>query len=423
MGAPFDVAAVRERFPALRRTMDGRPCVFADAPGGTQVPEAVARAMAAHLLERNANVGGTFPTSREAGADVEAGRTAAADLLGADPDEIVFGPNMTTLAFALSRSLARRLREGDEVVVTRLDHDANIAPWVAAAEDRGARVRWVDVREEDCTLDLGSLERALGERTRIVAFTMASNAVGTITAAAEVVRAARGTDAVVIADAVHLAQHRVLDVRALGADIAFCSPYKIFGPHLGVMYARRELLATWTPYKVRPAPGDPPESWETGTQNHEALVGLAAAVDYLAGIGRTSVGPGAGGRRAAVVAGMEAIAAYEATLSRRFLEGAAANADLRLYGIGDPDRTEERTPTFAVRLGERSPREVAEELARRGIFVWDGNYYALAIMERLGLQASGGAVRIGFCHYNTADEVDRVLQQLDRLGAGRRAAS
>ena len=418
----LDAIAVRRRFPALGRTLDGRPCVFADAPGGTQVPGTVARAVTAHLLGRNANVGGAFPTSAEATADVEAGRRAAADLLGADRDEIVFGPNMTTLAFALSRSLARGLVEGDEVVVTRLDHDANIAPWVAAAEDRGARVRWVDVRD-DSTLDLESLDRTLGERTRIVAFTVASNALGTVTEADEVIRRAQRTGAVVIADAVHLAQHRALDVRALGADVVFCSPYKVFGPHLGLMYARRELLASWRPYKVRPAPDDPPERWETGTQNHEALAGLDAAVEYLAELGRTYGSPAPGDRRAAVVAGLGAITAYEAGLSRRFLEGAARIADLRLYGISDLGRVDERTPTFAVRLADRQPREVAEDLARRGVFVWDGNYYALAIMERLGLQSSGGAVRIGFCHYNTPEEVDRVLEELAGLEAGRRAAS
>ena len=410
-----DLSGLRERFPGLSRTLAGRPCVFADAPGGTQVPASVAEAMSRYLLHSNANVGGSFPTSRETTELIAEARLAGADLLGASPDEVVFGPNMTTLSFALSRAVARTLVPGDEVVVTRLDHDANVSPWLLAAEDTGATVRWVDIRDEDGTLDLDSLDAVLGPRTRVVAFTLASNALGTITPAGDIVRRVRDAGAISVADGVHLAQHRALDASGLGADVVFCSPYKIFGPHLGLAFIQAELLGTWRPYKVRPAHDEGPDRWETGTQNHEGLAGLVAAVEYLAEVGRT-FGGATGGRRAAVVAGFEAIRSHEASLSDRFLKGIAGISDLRLYGIADAGRVDERTPTFAVRVGDRDPARTAEELGRQGIFVWHGNYYAVEVMERLGLEASGGAVRIGFCHYNTAQEVDRVLAALADLG-------
>ncbi len=412
-----DLSSVRGRFPALARTLGGRPCVFADAPGGTQVPEIVIAAMDRYLRRSNANAGGAFATSHETDRVIAGAREAAADLLGCRPDEIVFGPNTTTLAFALSRSLAREVASGDEVVVTVLDHDANVTPWLEVAEDTGATARWVDIRDEECALDLEGLEDALGERTRLVAFTLASNAVGTIPDAAAIVALIRdlAKDALIAVDAVHLAPHRPIDVRSLGADVLFCSAYKFFGPHLGLMYARREHLEAWHAYKVRPAPEEAPERWETGTQSHEALAGLTAAVEYLAGLGREFGDARGAGRRRAVRAGLEAAGRHEVALSRRFLAGLARIPSARLYGIRDPARVAERTPTFAIRLADRSPRSVAEELGRRGIFAWDGNYYALALMERLGLEGSGGAVRIGFCHYNTAEEVDRVLEEVASL--------
>lgn len=406
----FDVDAARKRFPGLERTLDGRPCVFADAPAGTQVPDVVIEAMAEYLRRSNANVGGVFPTSVESDATIATARGAAADVLGRDPDEVVFGPNMTTLSLALSRAMARDLGPGDELVLTVLDHDANVAPWLLVVEDTGASVRWVDLREEDCTLDLASLEEALGDRTRVVAVTLASNAVGSVTALDEVVARVRALAprAILVADAVHLAPHRPID--AAPFDVLLCSPYKFFGPHLGVMTARRDLLQELRPYKVRPAPKEPPDRWETGTQSHEALAGLTAAIGYLRELVDGEGRPG-------VVAAMEAIAEHEAGLSRRFLEGLAGIEGVRLYGIADPDRARERTPTFAVRVGEQHPRATAQALARRGVFVWDGNYYALAVMERLGLEGSGGAVRIGFCHYHTEDEVDRVLEELAAVAA------
>jgi cysteine desulfurase family protein (TIGR01976 family) len=391
--------------------------VFADAPAGTQVVDTVVDAMTGYLRTSNANLGGAFVTSRETDRLVEDARRAGADLLGCNPREVVFGPNTTSLAFALSRSIGRTLNPGDEVVTTVLDHDANIAPWVLAARDAGAMVRRVDVRDRDGTLDLESLGGALSKRTRVVAFTLASNALGTVTPADRIVTLVRrlAPRAVVVGDAVHLAPHRAINVRELDVDVLFCSAYKFFGPHLGLMYGRGDLLETWQPYKVRPAPDRGPDRWETGTGNHEGLAGLVAAVDYLAGVGERFGTPSGDGRRSRVQAGMEAIRSYEATLSTGFLGALGGLPQVRLYGIEDPSRVDERTPTFAIRVGDDHPRATAEALAERGVFVWDGNYYALAIMERLGLEATGGAVRVGFCHYHSLDEVDRVLSELGAL--------
>jgi cysteine desulfurase family protein (TIGR01976 family) len=423
---PFDPAAVRGRFPALRRTDDsGRPVVFADAPGGTQVPDAVIAAVSGYLATSNANTGGAFPTSEETDATIDGARAAAADLVGSTPDEIVFGPNMTTLAMSISRSISRRLGPGDEVVVTRLDHDANIAPWLLAARDGGAVVRWVDFDPRDGTLDIDYLAALLGSRTRVVAFTYASNALGTLTPVEAIVGLIRdrAPAALAVVDAVHAAQHRSIDVASIGADVLFCSPYKIFGPHLGVMWARPELIAGLRPYKVRPAPDHGPGRWETGTLPHENLAGFVSAVEYLAWLGR-SFGEGPTGsvaeadraptsdRRRDVVAGLEAARCHEAALSRRFLEGAAGMDAIRLYGVSDTLRIDERTPTFALRVGDQHPAKTAAALAGDGVFAWDGDYYAMEVMQRLRLADGGGAVRVGFCHYNTIDEVDRVVASL-----------
>ncbi|MGH2636849.1 MAG: cysteine desulfurase-like protein [Actinomycetota bacterium] len=407
-----DLSWARTRFPGLAREVEGRPAVFVDAPGGSQVPDSVIEAMADYLRRSNSNSHGAFPNSQETDDLILEAHRAAADLLNADPEEIVFGPNATTLLLAISRSVGRTLGPGDEVVVTRLDHDANVRPWILAAEDAGASVRWVDLREEDVTLDAESFDAALTDRTKVVAFTLASNAVGTITPSADLVRRARErTEAIVVCDGVHLAQHRRIDVRALGADLVACSPYKIFGPHLGILFGRRELLSTLTPYKVRPASDERPFAFETGTQNHEGYAGWVAAVAYLA-----ALAPGPADRRASVSEAFErSIVPWEASLSVRFLDGVRAIPGVRLFGIADPGRAHDRTPTFAVRVGDRHPAETAKALAERGVFVWDGHYYALELMERLGLQETGGAVRIGFTHYNTPAEVDRVLEELASL--------
>jgi cysteine desulfurase family protein (TIGR01976 family) len=409
----IDLSAVRERFPALARRQGGLPVVFADAPGGTQVPRSVSDAITRYLHESNSNIHGVFATSVETDAVIADARRAASDFLGSGPEEIVFGQNATTLLFSISRAIGRTLGPRDEIVVTRLDHDANVAPWLALAEDTGATIRHVDFHDADCTLDLGSFDAAIGPHTRAVGFTLASNAVGTLTPAAEIIRRAHDVGAIAVADAVHVAQHRAIDVGALGVDLLACSPYKFFGPHLGVLFGRHALLEELRPYKVRPSRNTVPERWETGTLPHESLAGLIAAVDYVAELS----GSDAHERRTAVLSSLEAIREHEAELSIRFLSGVRRIDGVRLYGIADPARVDERTPTFAIRLGDEPPIETARQLADRGIYVWDGDYYALEVMERLGLQSSGGAVRIGFCHYNTLEEVDRVLDALRELSA------
>ncbi|HSL12063.1 MAG TPA: cysteine desulfurase-like protein [Actinomycetota bacterium] len=410
------VKELRQRFPALaRQGPDRRPLVLADAPGGSQAPDTVIDAIGAHLRRGASNTHGAFATSRETDQLIADAHVAAADLLGADPDGIVFGANTTTLLLHLSRSFARTIGPGDEVVVTRLDHDANIRPWILAAEDAGATVRWVDVREDDATLDPSSFDAVLSDRTALVAFTLASNAVGTITPAIDLIRRAKVTGAIVAVDGVHLAQHRSIDLRSLGADLVTSSPYKYFGPHQGVLAARRELLETWEPYKLRPADDTNPGRWETGTQNHEAMAGTIAAIDYLASIGTTYGTPADPSRAAAIEAGFAEIEAHERVLTTRFLDGLATIDAARLSGIADPARVGERTPTFAIRLGDQHPLDTAAALADRGIHVWDGHYYAIELYDRLGLNDTGGAVRIGFCHYHTTDEVDRVLDALADL--------
>ncbi|TMK36464.1 MAG: cysteine desulfurase-like protein [Actinobacteria bacterium] len=395
----FDVEAVRARFPALARAgADGRPFVWADAPGGSQTPDSVIDAVASRMAAGASNTHGAFSLSQEIDELIDDAHRAGAGFLGCDPDEVVFGPNATTLLLHLSRSFSRTLGPEDEIVVTRLDHDANVRPWILAARDAGAAVRWVDVRDDDVTLDMASFDRQLSERTRLVALTLASNAVGTIPPAADLVRRAKAVGALVALDGVHFAQHRAIDLRALHADIVATSPYKFFGPHQGMIGVRRELLASWEPYKLRPASDAVPDRWETGTQSHESMAGTTAAIEYIRALG-----------------GFDAIAAHERALATRFLEGVARIRGMRLIGIGDPERVDERTPTFAIRLGRQHPQETSAALARQGIFTWDGHYYAIEVFDRLGLLDTGGAVRIGFCHYHTLEEVDRVLETLEEL--------
>ena len=385
--AVLDVEAVRARFPALACGL-----AFFDGPGGTHVPDSVVEAIAHYLRESNANVGGPFSTSRMTEALVTDARLAAARFLGCTADEVVFGANMTTLNFALTRAAARELAAGDQIVATRLDHDANISPWLELTRDAGIEVRLVDI-DDECRLDLRDLERQLSERTRVVAFPVASNAVGTLVDAARVAELAHEAGALAWADAVHYAPHGRIDVDALGVDVLICSPYKFYGPHLGLAYARASLLERWRPYKVRPAADQPlGHRYETGTLPHELLAGFVAAVDYLDSIG------------------FDAVSAHERELGERFLGGLPASC--RLYGI---PTMEGRVSTFAFTVDGRSPREVAEYLGDLGLAVWHGNYYALEVMRRLGLDESGGAVRAGIVHYNTADEVDRLLGALDAL--------
>jgi cysteine desulfurase family protein (TIGR01976 family) len=408
---PLNPIALRAQFPALQQEVNGQTAVFLDGPGGTQSPQSVIDAMSGYLQYGSSNLGGPFLTSRHADQIVADARQAMADLLNArHPEEIVFGQNMTSLTFSLSRALARAWQPGDEIVVTRLDHDANISPWLLAAEDRGVTVRWLDFNPDDCTLRLDSLPGLLNERTRLLAVTYASNAVGSITDVARAVQMAHSAGTLVYVDAVHYTPHGLVDVQALDCDFLACSVYKFFGPHTGVLYGKYELLDSVAAYKVRPSSNQPPGKWETGTQSFESLAGVRAAVAYIAG-----VGGGAGCRRERLAQAWRRIQAYEQSLSLRFLEGATAVPGLRVYGITDIERLEERTPTFAVSLAGYTPHEVAERLGEQGIFVWDGHYYAIAVMERLGLLEQGGLVRIGFIHYNTPEEVDRVLAALAAL--------
>jgi cysteine desulfurase family protein (TIGR01976 family) len=382
----FDVAAVRARFAALDRTT-----AFLDAPGGTQVPDSVIEAMAAYLRKSNANLGGPFATSRRSDALVVSAHHTAARFLGCDADEVGFGQNMTTLNFALTRTLGRELRPGDEIVVTRLDHDGNVAPWLHLADDLGLVVRFADLHREDATLDLEDLERLLSPRTRVVAFPLASNAVGTVTEAHRIVELAHQAGALAWADAVHYAAHLPIDVRELDVDVLLCSPYKFFGPHLGLFYGRRELLGSWRPYKVRPAPAEPVGGrFETGTLSHEALAGFDAAVSYIESVG------------------WQGITAHERELGERLLAGLPDR--IRLYG---PPTMEGRVTTFAVAVPGMTPEQAAVRLAERDLAVWWGDYYAVEVMKRLDL--SDGALRLGLIHYNTAEEVDRLLGALHEL--------
>jgi cysteine desulfurase family protein (TIGR01976 family) len=414
----FDVEALRRRFPALSVEQDGRPVALFDGPGGTQVPDTVIEAVAAYYRTSNANHDGAFLTSRRSDASVHEAHVAMADLLGAaSPDEIKFGANMTSLTFHVSRSIGAAMRPGDEIVVTILDHEGNVGPWQAIAADRGLVVRTLDIRDADCTLALDQLDGLLSERTRLVAVGWASNAVGTINPVAEIVRRAHAAGAWTYVDAVHAAPHLSIDVGEVGTDFLACSTYKFFGPHAGVLYGRAEILERLPAYKLRPAT----DRFETGTGNFEGLNGVTAAVDYLAGVGSAFGGAAAAAtRRERLVAGMRAIRAYEMELYARLVEGLEAIPGLRLYVITDRSRFGDRTPTAALRLSGLAPRAVAEALGAEGIAVWDGDFYATGLMERLGLLASGGVVRIGLTHYNTAAEVDRLVEALGRIAASAR---
>jgi len=415
--ATLDLNWVRAQFPALAQSVNGQPAVFLDGPAGTQVPRQVIAAMTDYLVHSNANVYGAFATSRRNDAMLAAAHAALADLLACDADEIFFGPNMTTLTFALARAIGRELKAGDEVVVTTLDHDANIAPW-RALEERGVVVRQVDVRVEDCTLDMDDLRCKINPRTCVVAVGYASNAVGTINPVAEIVRLAHAAGALAFIDAVHFAPHGLLDVRALECDFLACSPYKFFGPHTGAMYGKREHLLRLRPYKVRPAPEKLPDRWEVGTLMHESIAGVLATIGYLAELGRRcQPGPATAARRAALAAAYRAIQEHERALAAQMLAGFQSTPGLKIYGIADVARLAERVPTFGLRLAGKSPLACAEYLGQRGIFTWDGNYFALNLTERLGVEETGGLLRIGAVHYNTAEEIARMLAALRALAA------
>lgn len=394
----FDVEKVRASFPALQVTDGGRARIYLDAPGGTQVCERAVERMVSYIRSGTANDGGAFATSIATDALSTRAHAAMARFLGGADGEVAFGPNMTSLTFALSRSLATRFAPGDEVVVTRLDHDANVAPWLRIAEDRGLTIRWIDFDPDDGRLRLDELGRVLNERTALVAVGHASNALGTINDVAAVARAAKDAnpDALVYVDAVQSVPHLPVDVAALGCDFAVCSPYKFFGPHQGVFWGREALLAELPAYKVRPSPTTPPAAkWETGTPSYEGQAGTLGAIEHIESLG-----------------GMATIAAYERELGERLLGGLLAIPGLRLWGA---PTMEGRVPTFAFTLAGVHPRTVAERLAAENIFVWSGSFYAVEVLNRLGLAESGGLVRVGLCHYNTAHEVDRTLEAIEKI--------
>jgi cysteine desulfurase family protein (TIGR01976 family) len=336
-----------------------------------------------------------------------------ADFLGCDPDEIAFGMNMTSLTFATSRAIGRELKTGDEILLTCLDHDANFSPW-KALEERGVVIRVADIHEADCTLDMADLASKINDRTRVVAVGLASNAVGTINDVAEITRLAHHVGALCCIDAVHYAPHGPIDVRALDCDFLVCSAYKFFGPHMGILYGKREHLQRLTPYKVRPATDDSPQRWEVGTLNHEGIAGITECVNYLADLGRVA-DRSVTSRRQAILSAMREIQIYERSLAEQLIVGLLAIPGLRFYGITDPSRFSHRCPTVAVRIDDHTPAQLANQLNDRGIFTWDGNYYAINLSERLGVESGGGFLRIGLAHYNRADEVDALLEALREI--------
>lgn len=410
----FPIDWCREQFPALHRDFGGKPAVFLDGPAGSQVPQRVIDAISRYLVEMNANHGGRFPTSVASDALLDEAHRAMADLLGApNSRSTIFGANMTSLTFAFSRALARTWKPGDEIIVTRLDHDANVRPWVLAAQDAGVQVHTIPFRHADCTLDTDELQSKLSERTRLVAVGCASNAVGTINPVADICRWAHAAGSQVYLDAVHYAPHGLIDVADWDCDYLACSAYKFFGPHVGILWGKSELMETLTPYKVRPAADTLPDRWMTGTQNHECIAGVLAAIEYLADLGRQFEPPLAT-RRESLHRALREISQYERTLCDRLLAGLAELQQVRVWGITDRTRLGQRVPTLSITHASHSPIEIVDHLSARGIFAWHGNFYALELSESLGREPEG-LVRLGLLHYNTAGEIDRLLAALATL--------
>ena len=413
----LDLERIRHQFPALTGE-----AVYLDNPGGTQAVKNCLDRMLEYLIETNANHKGAFKTSRESDATALKAREAAADFLGARPEEIVFGANMTTLTFHLTRSLAHRIGRGNSLVVTRLDHDANISPWLLLARDRGADIIWVDFHPEDGTLDLEDLDRALARKPKLVAFGYASNALGTINPVAEITARAQAAGALVFIDAVHYAPHGPIDVRAIGCDFLACSAYKFFGPHLGLLYGRRDLLEEIPAYKVRPASDELPHKFETGTPNFEAIAGLLGTMEYLEGVGAhfgedpgLPAGIDPAGRLAKLRRAAAAIKTHERALTLAMFDTLRAIPGLKIYGLTDRSRFDERVATFAFRLANLAPRRIAEELDRDNIYAWSGNYYALEVTKRLDVEDKGGLLRVGAVHYNTLADIERHGKSLARI--------
>src|ERR1700674_2600217 len=393
---PLDSAWFRAQSPSLNLQVNGHTAAFLDGPAGTQVPRQVMDAIQNYLRNANANTYGAFTTSLRTNEIILSAREAMADFFNCDSNEVVFGQNMTTITFALARAIGRELKAGDEIVVTTLDHDANVAPW-RALEEKGVVIRQVDIRESDCTLDLDDLKRKITAKTKLVAVGYASNMVGTINPVAEITKLAHAAGALMFIDAVHYAPYGLIDVKALDCDFLACSPYKFFGPHMGTLYGKPEHLERFKPYKVRPATDTSPECWETGTQVQELVAGIAAAVDYIAEVGR-HCDPTVKNRREALLAAYGATRRYETALVTKLIEGLLAIPSLRIFGITDAKRFDERCSTLSFRLGDHNPTEIAAFLGERGIFSWDGNFYALNLSERLGVEQHGGVLRVGLGH-------------------------
>ena len=410
----LDLNYIRSQFPSLAQNINGYPAAFLDGPGGTQVPKRVIDAISRYLSQDNANTGGAYVTSRHTDVIIAEARKAMADFLHCGADEVVFGPNMTSLTFAISRSLGRELKPEDEILVTRLDHDANVSPWIAMAEDRGVTVRWAEIHDENCTLDIADLASKINSKTKLVAVGYASNAVGTINPVKTIVKLAHQAGALAYIDAVHYGPHGLIDAAALDCDFLACSTYKFFGPHMGVLFGKREHLQRLRPYKVRPNTNAVPNCWEWGTLNHECIAGITECVEYLADLGRRARRD-VTTRRAAIEAAYRVIHEHERALLERMMKGLHGIPGLKIYGITDPNRFNERCTTFAVRINGHTPLELATKLGERGIFTWDGNYYALNLTEHLDVEKSGGFLRIGLVHYNTNEEVDRVIAGLREI--------
>lgn len=404
MPTSYDLTDVRNRFPALARTENGFPVAYLDGPGGTQAPQTVLDAISGTLSKGVSNLGGDFGASLDAERVSAGARSAIARLFNASPEEIVFGQNMTSLTFSVSRALARTWESGESIVLTSLDHDANFTPWDMAADDAGVHVRVAEFDPQTGILDASAIIDLIDDSTRLVAVCLAANSLGSVVDVAAIAAAAHEAGALIYVDAVHAAPHKLIDVRALDCDFLVASSYKFYGPHTGALFGRSELLASLDAYKVRPSPSVGPEKWETGTQSFESLAGVSAAVDHIASLGH-------GDGREAIVSAFEAISAHEKSLGKKFLDGISEMGNVTLYGV--PVIDDRRVTTFAVDVDGSSPEEVAAEMARNGIYVWAGHYYAVNVMDRLG--RPDGLVRIGYCHYNTADEVDRTLEVLAGL--------
>ena len=406
----FNVERVRSQFPSLSRMLDGKQAIYFDGPAGSQVPRSVVDRISDCMLHHNANRSGRFVTSREVDEIMNHCHQVLCDFVGAaSPESIAFGPNMTSLTLQFSRALAKEWRPGDRILVSSLDHDANFTPWVLAAKDVGAEVKVIRIRNSDATLDLASLDELLNERTRLVAVTAASNAVGSLTPIREIAKRVHSVGAELFVDAVHMAPHKSMDVTDWNCDYLVCSAYKFFGPHIGVLYGRKDRMQFLIPYKLRPAPDSLPGRWMTGTQNHACIAGAAAAVDYMASL--SPIPADHQNRRERLIDAMSIISNYETELISKLLEGLLSIPRFKVFGITDPNRMSERAPTVSFQVAGATSIEVAQRLGDQGVFAWHGNYYALPLTESLGTEPAG-MVRLGCMHYNTLEEVERTLDLL-----------